>query len=485
MPLTKTGYLAFKRCHKAFWLANAAPELATPLDAATQRRLRVGREVDARARAEFADGVLIPAQPEAAEMAALTAEAIATGAAAIFQATFLVDDLLVKVDVLQKTAVGWHLIEVKSSTRYKEAEHLLDVAFQVYVLQQAGLTVTEASLMHLNPDCDSPDCPQLFLLHSAHEAVAEVLPHIAADVAVMRQLSTEITTPDVDIGRHCLKPDVCRFKAFCWRDVADWTIYEVPYLRAGVTAQLEEAGIRYVADIPPTLNLRHKQATAFVQRMQQQTVSIDVAAIREALAELVYPLYFFDFETIDEAVPRFAGCKPYQQVPFQYSCHVLTADGSLSHYEYLHTMADDPREALTAALLDHIGETGSIIAYNIPFERGVLRHLSEQLPHYASRLDGMIARLWDQLPLLRRAYVHHAFGNSYSLKSVLPVLAPALSYKALEVQNGAQAQVVWERLIRETDSGLRAQLTAQLVDYCHLDTLAMVEIHKVLQAVTV
>jgi hypothetical protein len=172
------------------------------------------------------------------------------------------------------------------------------------------------------------------------------------------------------------------------------------------------------------------------------------------MSGLTYPLYFFDFETIDYAIPRFDGCKPYQQVPFQYSCHVLCADGALLHREYLHTDRDDPRRPLARALLDHIGETGHLIAYNIPFERGVLRHLAAQFPEYAGRLLDMASRLWDQLPIFRKHYRDYRFGKSNSLKAVLPVIAPELSYKLLDVQNGTEAQVVWEEMIGEGDTAV-------------------------------
>jgi hypothetical protein len=162
---------------------------------------------------------------------------------------------------------------------------------------------------------------------------------------------------------------------------------------------------------------------------------------------------------------------------------MLTADGTLTHCDYLHTDAEDPRRPLAESLLNHIGETGSLIAYNIPFERGILHHLATHLPEYADRLLNLAERLWDQLPIFRQHYRDYRFGKSNSLKAVLPVIAPELSYKLLDVQNGAQAQVVWEAMIGEGDTAVKQQMAVQLRDYCHLDTLAMVAIHRALQAV--
>jgi hypothetical protein len=478
--LTKTAYLAYTQCPKQFWLDAHQPHLATPPDPVAQRRLQGGQAVDRQARERFANGRLIPYRPQPAEMAALTRQAIATGAETLFQATFTANnDLLVKVDILTQTETGWHLIEVKSSTQYKTAEHLPDVAFQVYALRQAGLPVAQASLMHLNSDCLAPDLSNLFTLTDVTAEVEAFLPTVAADTAMMRHLLAQSDPPSTPIGRQCARPQICPFYDHCWQGVDGLTIYDIPRLTEKKERPLQEAGVLYLADIPADYPLTAAQR-AFVEFHVQGQITIDRPAIQQALADLKFPLYFFDFETIDYAIPAFDSCKPYQQVPFQYSCHILGADGTLTHYDYLHTDATDPRRPLTESLLSHIGTTGSLIAYNIPFERGVLHHLAAYLPEYADRLLDLADRLWDQLPIFRQHYRDYRFGKSNSLKAVLPVIAPELSYKLLAVQNGGQAQVIWEEMIKAGETVVKRQMTDQLRDYCHLDTLAMVEIHRVL-----
>ena len=478
--LTKTAYLAYTQCTKNFWLAQLQPDLATPPGSPTQRRLRAGQEVDKIARERFPAGQLIPYRPHPEDMAPLTSQAIAEGAETLFQATFVVNDLLVKVDILTKVAGGWHLIEVKSSTKYKQEEHLPDVAFQVYVLQQAGIEVTQASLMHLNSDCRHPDLTNLFALTDVTDDVSSVLSQVADDADDMRQILTQNAVPDIGIGRHCTRPFECPFHAHCWQDVDGLTIYDIPYLKRPKEQTLEAGGIRYVADISPEFELGDSRANALVRRIIQQQIAIDNDTIHAELEKLVYPLYFFDFETIDYAVPIFPGYKPYQQFPFQYSCHILKADNTLTHCDFLQTTTDDPRQALAETLLDHIGETGHLVAYNISFERGVFHNLANQFPAYAEQLNHMADRLWDQLAIFRKHYRHYGFGKSNSLKSVLPVVVPDLSYKSLDVQNGIEAQAVWEEMIQCTDEAEKRRLVEQLRAYCHLDTLAMVEIHRVL-----
>ncbi len=245
--------------------------------------------------------------------------------------------------------------------------------------------------------------------------------------------------------------------------------------------ELAAAGVLYLHEIPASFPLTVKQR-AFVDFHVRREVNIDAGAIRGALAALQFPLYFFDFETIDHAVPTYEGCIPYQQVPFQYSCHVLHQDGSVAHREYLHTTPDDPRPALLEALLDDVEGEGRVIAYHVPFERGVLQKLAAAFPVEAPRLEAIASRLWDQLPIFRKYYRHHAFGVSNSLKNVLPVVVPGLSYETLDVQDGGQAQVAWEEMLATADLATRKSLAAQLREYCYLDTWAMVKIHQALSA---
>lgn len=479
--LTKTNYLAYLQCPKQFWLAMNQPELAASPDLSAQRRFRIGQQVDRLACASFPNGRFIPHYSQPEKMAAATHQAIAEGATTLFQATMTVDDLLIRADILTHTGVGWHLIEVKSSTSVKE-EHLPDAAFQVYVVEKAGVKVTQASIMHLNHECRHPDLSNLFTLTDVTAQIRPLLPAIPTHITHMQQLLAQETPPGTKIGRHCSKPTTCSFYDHCWQGIEGLTIHHIPRLTPAKIQQLETAGALYLADVPPHFVLTDTQR-AFVTRFVQQQIQIDALAIQQQLAALQQPLYFLDFETIDHAIPVYDGCCPYQQVPFQYSCHQLTADGKLLHHEYLHTTPDDPRPNLVTTLLHHIGPTGHIVVYNATFERGILKGLAEMFPQYADHLQSMINRLWDQLDIFKHHYQHYQFGGSNSLKSVLPVVVPTLNYQELTVQNGTQAQTVWEQLIDGTDETTRQELTAQLQAYCHLDTLAMVELHRVLEKV--
>ena len=178
---------------------------------------------------------------------------------------------------------------------------------------------------------------------------------------------------------------------------------------------------------------------------------IDLAAIKRLIWDLEYPIHFLDFETDNPPIPRFDGLRPYQQFPFQYSCHVLHSDGALTHHEYLHTDMSDPRKPLLESLLNHVSDRGSVVVYNVGFERGVLKDLAIAFPEHAAILESIIDRLWDQLVIFQNHYNHPDFRGSNSLKDVLPVLVPRLCYEDLDVvQDGLAAQAVWDMMIRTT-----------------------------------
>jgi hypothetical protein len=199
----------------------------------------------------------------------------------------------------------------------------------------------------------------------------------------------------------------------------------------------------------------------------------DVQGIRAETAGWAWPRTYLDFETIQFAVPRWIGTRPFEQVPFQFSAHVQQGDRSLEHCEWLSTDGLDPRRPLAEALLQ-LPATGAVIAWNAGFERGCLIGLAELFPDLAAALTSLADRLVDLLPLARRHYYHRDQRGSWSIKAVLPTIAPELAYDTLDVQSGTDAQQAYLEAI---DPGAaverKAELRRGLLAYCERDTLAM------------
>lgn len=475
--LTKTKYLNGLQCPKRLWIEEFEPNKVTSISTAQQRIIEQGAEVGTYARQHFPDGVLI--EGNVTEAARQTQAAIKNGASCLFEAAFVFDNLLVRCDILQKNSSGsWDLIEVKSAADVKE-EHLHDVAFQKYVLTRQGIPVHNTHLMHINRECVYPDLSDLFILEEITSDVELLISEIPQHIDYFGAILADEAEPRISIGKPCIKPVSCPVKDYCWRDVPKHSIFTIPRLHESKITDLVAQGILSIHELPTDYPLTAKQQE-YVNTVLNNHVEIDVNGVRNKLGELEYPIHFLDFETLNPAIPRFEGTRPYQQFPFQYSCHIWLQDNTVIHREYLHTDTSDPRRLLLEALLEHIADSGSVIVYNINFERNVLKSLAQTFPEYATAVDSIVSRLWDQLDIFRKYYCHPEFCGSNSIKNVLPVLVPSISYEGLGVQKGDDAQAVWENMIHTTDEHEKQRLIENLKAYCKMDTFAMVEIHKVL-----
>lgn len=474
--LTKSNFMSGLQCHKQLWLEVKEPHRATPLNLAQQRIIDQGELVGQFARARFPDGQLI--EGSGIEAIQATQAAIASGVSCLFEATFSFEDVFIRCDILHQTSADtWELIEVKSSSTVKE-EHHWDAALQKYVLTEVGLCIRSVSLMHINTQtCFFPNLDNLFTIADITAEVDRLLPEIPTKIRQFRTLLTEALEPTLAIGKHCDHPNSCSFKADCWQHIPDLSIFTIPRLDWRKKDTLIAQGILEISDLPLGYPLSDNQRSYVDSVLADQPI-INREAIADSLAQLEYPIHFFDFEAQNPAIPRFDGLKPYEQFPFQYSCHILQADGSVEHCEYLHTDQSDPRPSLVVALTTDIASTGSVIVYHKSFEASLLRKLAQDFPQYAPELEAIANRLWDLEDIFKYHYKHPSFRGSTSIKNVLPVLVPSLSYKSLSVQRGDQAQTIWESMIGCSDPIEKQRLIDDLCAYCQLDTLAMVEIYR-------
>ena len=489
--LTKSKYLNGLQCRKRLWYEKNYPGRAADNSRSQQRRLKQSKEVGILVRDYFPDGVLIDATDPLVSIEQ-TEAAINRGDTCIFEAAFMFNDVFVRCDILQKNSNSWRIIEVKSSTvnrtvkvskkrkKIKE-EYLNDLAIQKYVLTGYGLSVSQTQLMLINSkECVYPDLSNLFTIEDVTEQVNELMDDVDCHVDTFKTVLAGNDEPQVLIGQQCKKPYPCPFQEYCWRDVPEKSIFTIPGLRWNKKNELIEKGILSICDLPKDFSLTPPQR-AYVNSVIHNEPAINVDAIQQELANLQYPIHFLDFETDNPPIPRFDGLRPYQQFPFQYSCHILLhPDSEVEHYEYLHTDTSDPRNTLLESLLNHVSSNGSVVVYEAKFERGVLKDLIDSFPEHTMVLQSIIDRLWDQLDIFRNHYVHPDFRGSNSLKNVLPVLVPSLCYEDLDVQDGLEAQAVWNLMLESKNVHEKMDMIKNLREYCKLDTLATLEIYKVL-----
>lgn len=477
--LSKSQFIRGRQCHKSLWLYNHRPELREKPRGTQQALFDSGTDVGVLAQKLFSDGLAIPFEGlRYGDQVQMTHQAMADGVSTIYEAAFIHDGVFVKVDLLHRGPKGWEVYEVKSSTGCKGV-YLDDIAVQVRTVQGAGVQVARAALVHINNTYrrQGPiDVHQLFSIVDVTENVLSRQESISLEIARQHHVISG-EEPATDIGPHCSDPYDCDFRPHCWAHVPSPSVFDLRDRGRPNAFALYQDGIVRFEDIPQS-KLGWRQRLQVNGTLHQQD-HIDPAALRNFLDGLWYPLCFLDFETTYMTpVPLFDGTRPYEQVPFQFSLHIQEEpEGEVQHVEFLANGLDDPQEDFILALVDALPENGCILTYNQRFEIGILEGLATRLPEWRRHVDAIIPNVRDLMSPFRSKHLYcWQMDGSYSIKKVLPALAPDLSYKNLEINNGEMAASAFLHLRALADPEEVATMSRQLKDYCRLDTWAMVVI---------
>ena len=377
----------------------------------------------------------------------------------------------------------YELIEVKSSTEVKK-DHIPDLAFQLAILQNQ-LKVSKCILMHLNRDYRRQGDLAIDKLFTLADITDEVQKAVSEVLLIRPEALRVAQLEDYTEAAHCLKPKDCPYPDLCHADLPEQSIYDVPDIRAKKKQALLDIGARSIHDIPKDFALNELQRRV-VDCAQQNRVHIDRTQLKNALDSLEYPLWFLDYESCISAIPLFDGHWPHQQILFQYSLHKIAHPGAkLEHFAFLSFEPGNPLPALMAQLREDLGDEGSIIVWNKNFETTRHKELMQLYPQHSAYLENVNGRVFDLMDLVsKHMYYDPRFNGRYRLKYVLPVLVPELSYEELPINIGSKASVAWWQM----NAGLlsedtMAETKQNLLDYCHLDTLAMVRLLAFFQSV--
>jgi len=484
MNLSKSQYIKGLQCNKALWLLKNKPQLKTPFPEQTQQNFNIGYQVGDLAKELFPSGVEIEFNAkDFPQMISKTKQLINEnlindGEEIIYEATFSEKGVFVMVDILRKNGDGWDIYEVKASTRVKGI-YLEDIAVQKYALVEL-LNIKNCFVVHINSEYKRQgelDIEQLFTIENVSEEIKSIK-EVKNELEKI-QLMLKNDEPNIDIGSHCFSPYACEFMDNCWQDIPYPSVFNLYRIGAKKFTHYQNNKIAYK-------DLQAEKLTK-IQNIQIDTylnnkTHIDKNIIQEFVDEVVYPINFFDFETFQNAVPRFDNQNPYQQIPFQYSLHILHKDGKLEHKEFLGSEFEDPRKDLIKNMLKDITKKGSIIAYNQSFEIGRIKDLAEFNPKNKKELLALNPRFLDLIvPFRQLGYYHKDFHGSFSIKSVLPAMFPnddELDYKKLDIQDGSMAMDTFANLYLVKDKSERLTIKKNLLAYCRLDTLAMVRIYQ-------
>jgi hypothetical protein len=491
MHLSKSDFLKYQICPSYFWLWKHRRDVVpTDEEETIKRRLEQGNEVEAYARTLFPNGILV--EGFGAEAQGTTRQLVAGGTNCIFQATIITPrGLLAMADILvRQDDDSWALYEVKSTNSVKP-EHLSDTAFQKIAFEEAGYKISQLIIIHLDKTYVRDGEVKAIDLLMQSDVTAEVealLPdlNLRIDDAV-RALAVS-DKPKTCSCRLKTKSGHCPTFHYLNPDIPEYSVFHITRIGNKQLEVLVDDNIFNVEDVPDDIDLTFRQKNQIQTAKTQQPI-IDREEIAKKLNTLKFPLYFFDYEAISVAVPLFEGTTPFQQVPFQYSLHILREpDGELEHLEFLARTSDrNPMPELLRNLKAMVGNIGSVIVWYQVFEKGRNTEMAAMYPEYERFLLDMNERISDLRDVFEHQhYVHHGFHGRTSIKKVLPVLIPDLSYKELDIQGGEAAALAWyEAVLNTSEERENNETFDALLKYCCLDTLAMVKIYQHLAEILV
>jgi len=473
--LSKSKYLTGLQCPKYLWMQIHEPKRIPGTDAITQYIFDQGHVVGEYAKKLFPDGIDILHDGFMDNIA--TTKKLLVERKPLFEAGILSGRIYCRLDMLNPVNEDeWDIIEIKSGTSVKEV-YIDDVSFQKFCCQKAGLEIRNCKLGYINRQYvknGEIDPRELFILEDISTQVEEMSEGIEERVFSLLEVISNKACPEMAIGQHCLAPYECPLRMECWGFLPENSVFD---LRGGKTKQffLYEQGIISIKDIPNNILLSRQQQ---IQKECVTTGSVHVEKeeIRRFLNKLKYPLYYLDFETVAPAIPVYDGTRPYQDMPFQFSLHIVESEGSEpTHHSFLAEGTDDPRPRILRELQRLLGSEGSIIAYNAGFEEGVLKGLVEAFPEYTGWLEGILTRMVDLLfPFTNFHYYNASQKDTASLKKVLPAVT-GKGYEEMGIGAGMDASIAYGKIMygNATEQEI-ARVRADLLKYCKMDTEGMV-----------
>ncbi len=482
--ISKSQYNRSLQCKKAFYLYRHRKDLLE-YTSTQQKVMQQGTSFGIYMQQLFPGGVDVSQAAQSfGQKISLTKALISEGKQPIYEATLSANSfgvpLLCMVDILVPGEGGWHLYEVKSATSVKP-EYITDAGFQQFVAQQMGVHVLSVNIIHVNNQYVRNGAIEIDKLGEIAEITANIKKaaiDVESELKELKGVDALTDSPEVGIGAHCDTPYGCGFKNHCWKNVTkEDSVFE--FFSTAKAFELYNQGMQTMPSIPESYPFSGKIQTRFQAYIKKELL-FNSHGVQAFIDELTYPLYYLDFETFMSAIPPYNTSRPYQQLCFQYSLHIQSeANGNCIHKAFLANPDEgDSRIPFITQLINDIGSKGSVIVYNIAFERKRLEEIGENFPEYAEACASINSRMIDlYIPFRDLDIYHPSMKGSASIKSVLPALVPALSYADLEVSQGGQAMDIYGNMVNHAYSSEEVKkLRKGLLEYCKLDTWAMVKL---------
>lgn len=481
MYLSKTNYCKGIQCKKMLWLDKYFPEEKEEID--SSQVFETGKEVGELAKNLFGFHFDIPYNENLEVMIQDTKALLYNQNVVLTEASFCYDTNFCSVDILKKEGEEIEIYEVKSSTDIKDI-YIEDLSYQVYILTQLGYKVKKASLVYLNSNYvreKELELEKLFFVQDVTEIVFSKLEQVASCIKEIKGYVENRNERAEDIDKKCFKPYPCPYFSYCSGHLNN-SVFDLKQVTMNKKIDLYKKGYIVYQDLLKS-DLQDKYKMQIEYSLYEKEDYINKEKIKEFCSTLSYPLYFLDFESYQEAIPMHEGTHPFEQIPFQYSLHYYEAKGSkLKHKEFLSSIDCDPRRSLAEQLVRDIPPTVCVLAYNMSFEKMIIKKLAFLYPDLRDHLMYIHENIKDlMVPFYRQYYYTKDMQGSYSIKYVLPALFPndsSLDYHHLElVHNGKEASSSYQQLkYRSREEQIKVR--ESLLKYCGLDTYAMVCIYN-------
>lgn len=462
------------QCPKYLWVTLENPEFIPELDIVAQYRINERKLVGELVEQLFPGGTKIHFDDFSSHIEQTMS--IIRLRKLVFEAGILVDNIYSKVDILEPVDHDlWDLVDIKNATDIK-SHYISEISFQKFCCERAGLKIRKCRIAYINNEYvrqGEIDPHKMFKIEDITGNINTDSENIQQEIKAMVKGILEKECPKTTIGQHCKNPDECLLKERCWEFLPVNNVFELS--RGGKKSfELFARGICAIKDIPEGFKLTEKQ---LIQKKCVLTNSVHISKedIRNFLDSLRYPLYYLDFESYLTAIPRFDGTKPYQQIPFQFSIHIIKdKDSEIEHCSFLADGTDDPRKKLITSLISALGDKGSVVVYS-SFEKTRLRELAEVFPEHKAELNDIVERIVDlYAPFQDFQYYNSEQKGKASIKAVLPAITGE-SYKDMEISGGQVASISYLNITFGGVSKEQKDKTRkELEEYCCLDTKGMV-----------
>lgn len=481
--ISKSGFLKYDQCPKAFFLYKKFPYLRDPISKEKQLTFNRGHEVGHLAQQLFPGGVDASVDAKGAnEVALKTQQLLQNNITTIYEATFVFNSVLIMVDILHFDGTKWNAYEVKSSLKISEV-YVKDACLQYYVLKNALPLFSDLFLVTLNGDYvrgDDLELNKLFKKRNISSDAEKNLDFFTHKVSEINLMLEKNVTPEIAIGKHCFSPYACDFTGTCWKNISnEKSVFKIGKSDRDTLFNWYKSGqdtvdkIELTNEIKPHIRIQ-------IECIKENKEYFNSLEIKKLLKNIGINSCFMDMEVWSPAVPKYKGHKPFEQLPFLFSvCH--RKNGELNYYHHLISEGSNDIKAFAVALIYALEKFDNVVVYDKNLELQVIAKIESMYPEFSKDFEKIRRKIIDLSDLVQNFFYYNPkFNGNFSLKAVADILDETADYNKLEIQSGITAMYKYEALLNEPNPIIKETHKQQLIDYCNLDTLTCLKFYEYL-----